>query len=250
MTDWESVGHARVFIRCFRADGALADTPFATNFVLHGDASPGIAYVYGSCSTLGCTIGLAFDPTPDPVTVERNGTGSYVVGLPGMAGGVGNVQVSAQSGSLFACRATGLSSSGGARVVDVECRDGTGALSDSGFLLVYTKQMGLTGVRRSQGCSSTGDEAGSDLLPPCGGSLVLVGWQHPDGHPQRAWHLPGGAPRMPGGGSAQVTPFGAGKARCTLTGVSSTGTPQRIGVRCYDPNGTAADSKFSLAYTH
>ena len=110
--------------------------------------------------------------------------------------------------------------------------------------------MGLTGVAGRKAAHLLATRPGATSYHPAAGLWFSSAGSVPtvtrSGHGNYLVVLPG----MPGGGSAQVTPFGAGQARCTLTGVSTAGTPQRIGVRCYDPDGTAADSKFSLTYTH
>ena len=250
VTDWQSVGAVRVFVRCFRADGALADTPFATNMVLHGDASSNLAYVYASCSGSGCSIGVSYDPSPTVVAVQRMATGSYEVTLPGMATGTGNVQVSAQAGSPLACRVTGLGSSAGARVVDVACRDGLGAPTDSGFLLVYVRGRGITGVTGRKAASLLATRPGAGSYHPRAGLWFSSAGSVPtirrSGQGTYLVTLPG----MPGGGSAEVTPYGSGQAQCALTSLPASGMPQHIGVRCNKPDGTAADSGFSLTYTH
>ena len=54
---------------------------------------------------------------------------------------------------------------------------------------------------------------------------------------------------LPLGGSAQVTSYGPGKAECQLTGIRKSGNPQRIGVKCFKPNGSLTDSQFYLTFT-
>jgi hypothetical protein len=54
--------------------------------------------------------------------------------------------------------------------------------------------------------------------------------------------------KMPAGGSAQVTAFGAKIVHCTIGSIAQK-APQQIGVRCFDAKGAPLDARFTLAYT-
>jgi hypothetical protein len=53
---------------------------------------------------------------------------------------------------------------------------------------------------------------------------------------------------MPAGGTAKVSAYGSDSARCTLRKIRTSGTPQKVQVRCWTPAGLAANSKFTLSY--
>jgi hypothetical protein len=254
IVDWQSIASGsyqpNVIVDCFRADGQLADTRFSLNFVIHGDVGPNIAYLYTFCGTTGCSTTVSHNPTGGTNTVQRSGVGTYMVALPGMATGVGNVQLSAQSSTPLACRATSLSIAGSELDLGVTCRDLSGGLADGGFLLDYARGVGLTGdAGRKAAFLLATRPAASSYHPAASfrfssaGTVPTITRSGPGTY---LITLPG----MPAGGSAQVTPYGLGSARCTLTSIRPSGTPQRIGVRCSKPDGTAINSKFSLTYTH
>lgn len=254
IADWQSLSggtsQPSVIVECLRADGAPADTQFSLSFVIRGDLGPNIAYLYSFCQISGCTTSVSSNPTGQTNTVQRSGVGTYQVALPGMATGIGNVQVSAQSGSAEACRATSLSVAGSELDIGVACRGLSGAPVDGGFILDYARRVGLTGdtARKASFLLATRPSA-SSYHPEAAfrfSSVGIVPTITRSGAGTYLVTLPG----MPAGGSAQVTPYGPGTARCTLTSIRTGGTPQQIGVRCAKPDGTAINSKFSLTYTH
>lgn len=62
-------------------------------------------------------------------------------------------------------------------------------------------------------------------------------------------------PGMPKGGSAQVTPYASRDAQqkpiprhCVISAIRKDALPQRVGVHCFDPDGSPADARFLLAY--
>ena len=250
VNDWVSIGDVSVLVSCFRADGAAADTPFSTNILMHGDLSRGIAYVYAFCGNDPCSIGPDFDSKGGLVEAHRVGTGVFSVKVPGMANAVGNVQVSAQANSHISCRATNLGRSGDAKVVGIACRDRMGALIDTGFLFAFTSGRGLTGVPgRKAAFLLAGKPKARSYRPGTGLWFSSAGTDPIVARNEVGTYLVT-LPHMPRGGSAELTPIGEGRARCTLTRIRIDGAPQRIGVRCQLPNGDPADTKFSLSYTH
>jgi hypothetical protein len=56
-------------------------------------------------------------------------------------------------------------------------------------------------------------------------------------------------PGMRAGGSVQVTSFGNGKGRCIVASILTSGSPQQVGVRCFNVAGNRQDTRFTLAYT-
>lgn len=248
--DWSSVGAPEVLVSCVRLDGTLVDTAFSVNLALHGDVSTRIAYLYASCGSDGCNIGPSYNPSGMANTAQRTAAGSYVVGLPDMSGGTGNVQISAVSILSIACRATSFDTSTSTLLIGIECRDQTGALAESGFTLEYTQGRGLTGVTGRKAAFLLATRPKISSYHPAAGLWFSSAGTAPtvarSGIGSYVITLAG----MPKGGSAQVTPYLSGKARCNLTSIRDTGTPQRIGVHCYSPSGAAKDTRFSLTYTH
>jgi hypothetical protein len=53
---------------------------------------------------------------------------------------------------------------------------------------------------------------------------------------------------MPAGGAALASGFGPTAARCQISSIRTSGTPQKVGVRCFRPSGAPADTQFELSY--
>ena len=83
-------------------------------------------------------------------TITRSSTGRYAVHLPGLATARGNVQVSGKfvepSGKPALCRALGWGPSATDLVVNVQCRNLSGAKADADFDLFFAQGQGLKGA--------------------------------------------------------------------------------------------------------
>ena len=117
----------------------------------------------------------------------------------------------------------------------VDCVDLKGAFADAEFDYLYIRHLGLEGYRGGPAASLLADRP------------TAVNY-HPDSH--FTWSTAGAQPRihrtskgvyavtlpgMPSGGAAIVTSYGprSTKRACQLGSIRTTGTPQRVVVRCF-----------------
>ena len=54
-------------------------------------------------------------------------------------------------------------------------------------------------------------------------------------------------PGLPPGGAAVVSPTGPGKSVCSVSSIRTSGSPLKVGVRCFGLSGAALDTAFMLA---
>jgi hypothetical protein len=74
-----------------------------------------------------------------------------------------------------------------------------------------------------------------------------------EGGTPKAKHLKEGAyrvvlPNFGVGGVALVTATGSGKQLCQVSSLPTTGSPKKIDVRCFTPDGLPANSAFVLSF--
>ena len=55
---------------------------------------------------------------------------------------------------------------------------------------------------------------------------------------------------MQPGGAAQVTTYGSGMNRCVVSSIPGSGSPLKIGVRCFNVDGAPDDARFGLSFVH
>jgi hypothetical protein len=136
------------------------------------------------------------------------------------------------------------------QVAWVICRNPAGVLTDLPFSLTFGDGLGLRG-------NPTGKAAYFWADQPTNASYL------PDTNYR--WSSSGQGPRVtrsaPGhytvhlaginghGGSAEVTPYGTGKARCQVSSIGASGATQLVDVLCFRIGGTAVDSRFNFVFT-
>ena len=182
--------------------------------------------------------------------MSRLGVGSYKAWLPGVfAETAGNLQVVGEVAACHVTKRKDVASPIASSYVYVRCRNFAGDPTDAYFWLSYTKDIGLKGVPGASQAYLLADKPSAASYHPApafryastGGAATVAR----SGAGRYTVTLPG----MPAGGTAQVTAVGPSDVMCQLSSVA-TSLPQRVGVRCFTPNGTSADSKFYLSYVH
>jgi hypothetical protein len=184
-----------------------------------------------------------------PNAIVRTGQGRYVVTMPDLGGEGGNAQVTSYGDAPRICRAVAWGPSSGDEVIRVRCRNKTGALVDNRFVLSYVRGEGLKGLGGPVWAYLLANRSTDPSYIP----IATFRDADPNGTPRIKRTGEGSyrvkLPSMPLGGAAQLTALGKGSTRCNVSAIRKSGAPQRIGVRCFDANGTdPADSRFSLSY--
>jgi len=251
LLDWGLDGtDANTLIRCFSPDGEAADSMFSTIYVRGGGGSGISAYVAALQSgTTDYTPSAEYNFNSTSVSnfMHRSGTGQYQAHLPNMPADSGNIQLTADGD--FYCKVAGRHADMNALIVDVNCFDPAGTPVDGTFTLLYTNGVGPTTVTRLNAAYLFANKPSTSTYTPTAAyrysSVAMTASVHRTGTGKYVATLNG----MPKGGAAFATAVGTDKARCQLTSIRATGTPQKLGVACFKPNGAAVDSKFMLAYT-
>lgn len=209
-----------------------------------------------------------FNSTGTPNTIHKNGVGDYRVTLPGLASSRGNVQVgnygrftpapvTALAPSGFAvtqkpseCNVASWAPHGADMRVHVLCRRLNGHLYDSQFELTFTQSEGLEGPSGTNVAYLLANRPTTASYKPAS----AFRYASPTGKPKVTRSSTGTylvtLPSMPSGGAAIVTAYGSAKVRCNVTSIRSSGSPQKVGVRCVDFHWQAVDSEFTLSYVH
>jgi hypothetical protein len=240
---------ARTIMRCFGFDGEAVDSQFSTVYVRGGANSVTSAYLFAGSPT-------TTDYTPDPSynfntsgvanAIHRLGTGQYEAHLPHMADS-GNIQVSATGDAT--CKLGGRHAGTNELIANVNCYAPDGDAMNASFTLLYMNHVGPTTVLRPRAAylfankSTTGTYTPNSSFAYSSTDMSLT--VRRSGLGRYTATLSG----MPKGGAAFVTAVGTDKARCQLTSIRTDGTPQKVGIACFKPNGSAVDSKFMLAWT-
>jgi hypothetical protein len=246
-----------VYVTCVNRLGSPADSAFSLNYLAPRGQFGHLAYLYANDSSLG-----DYEPNPDysfnsfPSATMRNRVhrfvpGKYRVELYGDTHATlqGNIQVSASDAN---CKIDGRYSVNSATPPfsgpTVLCRTAAGVETDATFHMVFTNGTGLRGVS-GQDAYVFANRPSTASYTPAAAFRYASGGQTStitrSGVGTYVVRMPG----QPLGGSAQVTAFGTDKTMCQLSAIQKKSAPQRIGVACFKPNGSRADSRFYLTLT-
>ncbi len=199
------------------------------------------------------------DYTPDPNysynssggenTIHRDGTGRYEINMPALTNANhGDVQVSAYDATAV-CRVKEWAPAAGALSAIVLCRDISGFLVDTRFTVTYMKDLALRGFNGTRSYYLWADQATrTHYHPDPDFTFSTVGAAPPFIHRFGAGNYLVTLPGMGAGGGVQVTSFGGGRGHCIVASIRSSGSPQQVGVRCFNVAGHLQDTRFTLAY--
>lgn len=254
VTSWGQDGNGgiSVGVLCTDTNGSPADSYFDATYSV--PPTSGLAgYVWADSPT-------SASYTPSPYyqfnskgltnTIARNGTGSYVVRLPGLGSSHGTVKVTAYGGSGNRCKVTGWGPSAGAQFVGVACFNAAGALADSYFTMTFANKRNLLGSGKNYGYAWADQPTASGTYTPD----LAYSKTKPSG-PITITRTGTGAYTVEftelGTGyksDVQVTAYGLGSNECRVGGWSPTGSGQAVSVFCYTTAGVRADTSFTIQF--
>jgi hypothetical protein len=236
---------------CYGPGGGQRDSEFSVIFTTGGVDSGALAYVWANQAG-----SPSYTPDPNyqfdrssatPITITRPGLGTYKVTLPGISGGVGNIQVAAVEDAFCRIVSWLLATP---TVVTVKCFSPfTDTASDTQFELAYTNGVGLSGVAGQSAAYLFANKPTTASYTPG------AAFSYTTGMPMTVKHNGTGAysislPGMLARGAAAVTAAGSGsKSRCQLGTIGIT-TPMKVSVLCFSPTGAPLNSKFTFSYTN
>jgi hypothetical protein len=211
-------------------------------------------YVWASQpATAGYTASTGYEHNSHggAVQIQRSSPGVYQVRFVGMAGVGGVAHVSAYGGNGF-CTVASWGPSTGDELVNVRCFTPTGVAADTRFTAHVTN--------RTDG-AARGYLWSSDPTPPAAGTTPPSTWSYDSAGESIVVSATGtgnyevelGAFAQDAGGAwadaaLRVTAYGASPVSCQIGDPSFYADPEVLRVQCYDPTGSAVNSRFALSY--
>jgi hypothetical protein len=182
-------------------------------------------------------------------TITHDSIGHYAVHLPGVNGGAngGTVKVTPEQGKL--CNVSSWGSNDVEVVVFVRCFNLDGTPRNARFTMTFANKINLLGngkgyayawANKSSSPSYTPDPHFSASKP--GGDITIA--RHSPGIYTVSFAGAGTAIRS----HVQLTAYGNTSNQCRVQGWGPNGAGQAVGVECYDIDGNAADTRFTIQF--
>jgi hypothetical protein len=199
--------------------------------------------------------GYEYSSAGQPIVITRTGVGDYTVRFHGLAtpGGVAHASAYGTGNGDF-CTVGWYRPRGSDQLVRVRCFDGDGDPSDSRFVANLTDQLAAPG-HLGYLYSHDPNPAGGSYVPSAqwsydsAGQPIVVGRT---GIGRYQVHLGALDATFPGGywnGYFRATAVGPDPVRCEVLDPRFF-DPPTVPVRCYDHDGVAVDSRFTLTYAN
>jgi hypothetical protein len=251
-----------VYVSCYTLAGLRVSTRFSLTYISTYSDTGSLAYLWASGTESGdANSQYSFNSAGGINHIERTGVGAYQVALPGLGtGGGGHVEISAWNGGLSTagvepagvnpttCNVESWGPGSGTQFINVLCYESNGLAVDTGFTLSYTDHQGLKGRATGKVAYVWADQPASQAYTP----HPIYSYSRPAATPHVTSGLLGRfkvkLPSMPLGGGAVVTAYGSTGHTCQLENIRTSGSFQRVKVRCFDFSGSFADSQFNLSY--
>ncbi|MFN8620003.1 MAG: hypothetical protein U0869_04520 [Chloroflexota bacterium] len=254
---WGGTPDVDISVACFLRNGTRTDTPFAITWLSLGapTSSPSVAYLWAEEAALTSYTPYFvynYNGMSGANTIHRESTGTYTARLEDM-GYIGGQAYATAYGQKAWCQATGWSviddpAGPDEEQVKVKCRDFSGNAVDSLFALTFLNNQGPKGTQ--------GPVAYARATKP------RVAAYHPApalqySSPGVQWTFSRAAKGVytarivdaPLGGVALVNATTATPNRCQLSSIAKTGGVQKVGVRCFEPDGSPVDAPYVVTHT-
>lgn len=251
---WDNEGtDLTVQIRCFDRAGQLRDVPYVVSFTEVHTTDVKFAYAWANDEDAAVPYqpADAWTHVPDvgAAWASRSGTGTYTMRFTGLGAPGGHVQVTAYGWKAVVCRTVRWFVDDPDLKVRVTCRKKDGSPVNARYSVAYMRKVGLKADAGARWAYLLADRPTAASYTPA----LDYRKADPAGKPTVRRTSRGVyevvLPSMPLGGAAHVTPYGTASARCNVSSIRRTGTPQRIGVRCWKADGSVpADALFALSY--
>ena len=253
--DWTAIGSIDLEISasCYKLNGDAVDTQFALSFLATGRNEGTLGYMRLGFESepLGQPTEpeffYSFNSSQQPISVTRTATGTYQALFEDLNTTGGSALVTSWFKSSQ-CRLGSWSDVTDGVQVGVRCYNASGALADSEFLLSFMDGLGLKGVGGSSVAYLYADQPKTSVYTP----PAAVRFSTEGGTP-KVRRLARGLyrvvlPNFESGGAAIVSAAGEGKNRCQIDSLPTAGSPKKVTVRCFTPDGVAANSRFTLSF--
>jgi len=200
--------------------------------------------------------GYEYSSADQPIIIARAAAGDYTVRFRGLASPGGVAHVTAYgAGTGDVCTLVYYRPSGGDEVLRVRCFDGDGTPSDTRFVASFTDQQAAAGHFGYLYAHDADPAAGSYAPQPqrsydSAGLPIVVTHTAAGSYQVELGAL---AKTFPGdywNGFFEATAVGSGPTRCEVLDPRFFAPPPSVPVRCYDPDGLAVNSRFTLTYAN
>ncbi len=261
---WERVSNGQnVHVRCFSPAGNLQNGNFAVMYYKDGPKGDYYAdgYLWASRPTEGSYIPpLSYQANASDLKneVARSGTGTYRVYMPGMniessdrIGGT--VMVTSYGWTSNYCKVSGWAFTGSQLYANVNCFNANGNKADTQFTFSFMKEItnGISVAEdRWQGAYVWANRS-PDPSPYYQTSYSNQPIERHDIDVGRYQVEIPGLERSYGTSHVKVTAYGSDNRYCNISGWRSSAiyeTGTRVDVLCFDANGNAANTKFTLQF--
>lgn len=255
VSGWGSngAGGMSVGVLCTDTNGTPVDSYFDATYSVPPKKG-NVGYVWASSPTVASytpSTYYQYNSKGGVNTIQRYGTGTYVVKLPklGSATAGGTVKVTAYGGSGNRCKVTNWGPSGTTQYVGVQCYRAAGAPADSYFTMSYTNNRNLTGSTRGFGYAWA-DQPGSASYTPstfysATKPLGPIAINRSSAGAYTVYFKSVGTAYL---SDIQVTAYGSGSSECNVGGWSPSGAGQAVSVYCYTTAGVLADSYYTIQF--
>ena len=221
------------------------------SFSFAGIASAETAWVWANAQkSASYTANAQFSNNPDSgkIHIKRSGPGKYEVKFGNLGGGAkitSNVQVSSYGAGSNMCKVAGWSPSGNGLTVRVSCFTASGTPSDSQFSALVTYEKGKAASTSAFAWCSNARATHKAPAKFVSNSKRPVEIKRLKlGHYDAVFT--GLTTKSKSGGNVQVTAYGQGNEQCKVKGWRKANRNFVASVACFQPNGAAADSQFSV----
>lgn len=253
-------GYSSVNVACFTPDGTPVDTRFVATIVRKGTSGDAARFLGLAQADQPSTVGettpvIRHNSMGGSVAVERVNVGEYSVRFTTPLDDHKSIAVATAVSSPLqprSCQVTGWSydeTPPAQGRIYVRCQDGTGVAADSRFNILYAVRAGLEGILGGPTATFWSDR---DTNPDPWKPMWYYDYSSANKR-GKITHVSTGVYRvtlqgMPSGGAAIVNAYTDG-LNCQIGSIRTSGTPQKVEVRCFLFDGTTADAEFDFAYT-
>jgi hypothetical protein len=239
-------------VGCSDQNGVPTDSAFDAVYVAPLRRSGELGYVFAdqpSEAAYAPLQNLQFNSKGFTNTITRSSAGNYLVQLPGLGGANGTVKVTASGNVTARCKVSAWGPFGTTEQVAVLCFDPAGFPVDSLFTMTYARNGSPLGRSHAYGYAWADQPTAASYTPAT--HYARTG---PAG-PITITRLGTGIYEvfLDDVGSdvlsdVQVSAYGGSPFQCRVDDWAPVGLGQRVDVECYRPDGTPADTFYTVQW--
>jgi hypothetical protein len=255
VTGWGGNGADGILVGvlCTDTNGTPVDSYFDATYDVPA-ARGKLGYVWANSPTAASYTPSAFyqfNSQGFSNTIDRFGTGSYVVHLPGLgsAKSGGTVKVTAYGGSANRCKVTSWGPNGTGVDVGIQCYTAAGVPVDAYYTMTFVQKRNLLGSGKGYGYAWADQPTSASYTPstfysktnPIGPISITrssVGVYSVNFQSVGTAYL----------SDVQVTAYGGGSNECRVGGWSPNGGGQTVTVYCNTTTGAPVDTYYTIQF--